>query len=1023
LGAVLAEGIAGCHAQAGAVYLRDHRTGSLELATSLATEEGAQPYLRLFPCPEVGRWVGSHYTRAFVTTDREGIPEVFVRSARLVGDGCQPEALMSIPLTGSDGPYGLLVLLGKTGMAFQDRHVRDTQMLAETSQLVIEQARLHAEISRSASELRTIHELARAVSASLDLEQTTTNILRSLRRVFPGHHIELFYLEERAGRLVLESRVMGERVARPPGVGCQDGHRWATAVMEAGRTLDTNEVQGHGVELPYVPTSGGRFDYFYGVPLTVGESTLGALCFYCSEPTSFGARGQEFIAAVSAEVALALGKAGIYRQTDRELRQKIDELFTLQELSREFSATLDLHQVLDMVLGKCIDLMDAELAALALRDLESRGTRRLWVRRAGGPTAFENLSDEVEEILRTVMESGEPLQEMVPRPTEEGEVGAGPARLCFPIRLASRTIGAIYLEGDPERLARPHASFVAFLAERAALALDNARLYGEISSRAKDLGLLLSVSETVSGTLNLGQLLQVLAEGLAGSLQAVYCRIFLLEEDGHATVLRSGATASVSPDLKLSPVSAFVVEDSPSFRQVLGSGEPLLVKLDSLEGATVPEDLRSVAGESIRSILLVPLVAKGRTQGVITIGERRRWDRAPITPGKIRLCQAMAAHAAMAIENARLFGTVEEDRERIRHVLEGIADGVFTTDRACRVLSFNPAAERLTGWTEEEARGRVCCEIAGLAAEEDRPRCADDCPMQAAMTKAVSSPLGPIALRPSDRVSKQAQFAGSVSPLRGGDGDVVGSVVIFRDVTREAELDRMKSDFISMISHELRSPLANIAAAAEMLQMQMRDGADGKRFGRYLDLMRVQSLRVGSLLEDVMNAVRLEGRALELHVETIPLIPMLKAAATEVQAITSQHVIALRKVSGAPLVLADRRKIEIVVVNLLRNAVNYSPQGGRVTLDARREGGEAIVVVEDEGVGIPADQLQRVFERFARVRNASGESVPGHGLGLYIAKGIVERHGGRIWAESQVGKGSRFSFTLPVATFLPEGDD
>jgi len=219
----------------------------------------------------------------------------------------------------------------------------------------------------------------------------------------------------------------------------------------------------------------------------------------------------------------------------------------------------------------------------------------------------------------------------------------------------------------------------------------------------------------------------------------------------------------------------------------------------------------------------------------------------------------------------------------------------------------------------------------------------------------------------------------------------------------------LKSDFVSMVSHEIRSPLASISAAAEVL----RRGLDKERANELLGLIRTQSLHLGSFVEDVLNVSRLDTGALEIEAEPLPIVPLLKKCMALVQPSTDRHTLHLEAAPEGPFVLADAGKIELVIGNLLRTAINYSPKGGRVTVTVAEGEGEVIVGVADEGIGIPADYQERIFERFTRVDDGDAKTIYGHGLGLYIARGIVERHGGRIWVESELGKGSRFFFSLP----------
>lgn len=542
-------------------------------------------------------------------------------------------------------------------------------------------------------------------------------------------------------------------------------------------------------------------------------------------------------------------------------------------------------------------------------------------------------------------------------------------------------------------------------------------LSGALTQRAGELQLLLNTSEIVSSSLDLDEVLRRLAEMLVASLQLTLCNVFLLEED-EVSMVRVGARDSARHPEATAANDRFPLGEAPGLRRVVETRTPLLARQDVPEIALSSEELMLLADDHTRTALLVPIVARERTLGVITVGEHRQWERSPIDPEKVSLCQAMASQAAVAIENAQLFRTVAREGHRLQRILEGMADGVFTTDADRRIVSFNPAAESLTGWEIEEVLGRFCCDVLSPQRNGKEDACPTDCALARAMERGELVKTGAMPCRVSGRRSGHLQLSASVAPLVGGTGETSGAVVVFRDVTREAELDRIKSDFVSMISHEIRSPATNISCAAQMLR-----SGNGPHAEELVELIQKESTRLGNLVEQVLNASSLERGTLDLRLEASPIVPLLRDAIDTVQATTRRHRMTLRADGELPLALMDRPKIEVVVMNLLRNAVNYSPDGGEVRTAVRHEGGEVVVTVEDEGMGIPVEQQDRIFDRFTRVDTSDAKTVYGHGLGLYIARGMVERHGGRIWVRSQPGGGACFSFTLPAVSVQTEDDD
>ncbi len=997
---ILREAMDSCQAGYGFLYLRDRSTGSFELAGSLGYLGGPEDeeIRSRLESPAMKQWVNS--ATAPTTTDRGDELPPDLADGRTPDGGMACCVFASVPLWSGDTHFGVIALVRPAPGACDRDSIEALQSIARTGQIALEQAWLHGELERNAAELSTLNELGRAAGASLDLKETVENVVASLQQTFPDFSIELLYRDDVLADAELRARGQGGQIEYLD-PGHQPEGLLATMVMAAHRPLATEDLRAIGMPLPDGAVQGEGFGCFFGLPLAVGSKTIGALCLYGPGPDPVSARERRLLRAAGVQVAVALSNAGLHGRTDQQLSRKLVEISILQGLAKEFNATLELDQLLRLVLRQSLLLTAADHGAIALGDQE---TGELHPRVASG--AAQEISPEAEGLLRQVTESATPLLE-----NGDGDKGSVPrSRLCVPIRRLSRTVGAIYLESSrPRAFSQADAQFLSLLAEHGAIAIENARLYAESTARTRDVEQLLNVSKILSSTVDLDEVLRILTATMVTSLQVAFCHISLLIEKGEVLVIKARAVASPQADSPARDGAQFPLDRVPRFREVVRSGRPLLVRQELPETAFRPEEQRLTADGDTKSALLVPLVLKERILGVIAVGEHRRWDRSPITPEKVDLCQAMASQAAVAIENAQLFKAMAEEQKRTEHILTDMADGVFTTNRQRRILSFNPAAERITGWKRGEVIGRFCCDVMRPSEGPD-PSCSECCPLLESMERRRVAKIGPVAWEVSGRRSHRLQAACSVSPLDDGDGNTVGAVSIFRDVTREAELDQLKSDFVSMVSHELRSPLAGIAASAELL----RHNPNGHRSDHLLEVIHTQAMQLGGFVEDVLSVSRLERGGLDLHPEPVALVPILKQLIATTQATTSRHRIQLKVKEEPPLVMADAGRVEIVVGNLLRNAVNYSPRGGPITVEARREGQEVVVGVEDRGIGVPEDQMERIFERFSRADNRDAKTVYGHGLGLYIARGIVERLGGRIWVESRIGQGSRFYFTLPV---------
>jgi two-component system phosphate regulon sensor histidine kinase PhoR len=350
--------------------------------------------------------------------------------------------------------------------------------------------------------------------------------------------------------------------------------------------------------------------------------------------------------------------------------------------------------------------------------------------------------------------------------------------------------------------------------------------------------------------------------------------------------------------------------------------------------------------------------------------------------------------------------SVKELTNKIELMLYNIDEGVFTADRELRILTFNPAAQKILGWREEEVIGRPCAEIF----KEDSASSHQEELLSEAMRKAhpvTSVKEGhPVINKAGQRIF----IASSVVPLLDLDGQVIGAMATFRDVSAEIELDHLKSGFIAMVSHELRSPLSHIIASTELIR---EANLSNDQQQDLLNIIHAQSNRLNRFVAQILDVSLLEAGAVKAEQEPVTLKPLIEQMIEAFETRANTHRFRLTVPEGPTIVLGDESKIQTVLNNLLENAVNYSPKGSRVSIEVSDRDKEIVISVIDEGIGIPATQLEMIFERFHRVNASDDQEQYGYGLGLYISKRLIEIQGGSIWAKSELERGSRFSFSLP----------
>lgn len=377
---------------------------------------------------------------------------------------------------------------------------------------------------------------------------------------------------------------------------------------------------------------------------------------------------------------------------------------------------------------------------------------------------------------------------------------------------------------------------------------------------------------------------------------------------------------------------------------------------------------------------------------------------------EVDVLAAFADQAAAAVDQVRLHKQVADAWARLDGLLRNIPDGVFTTDLDCRIASFNPTAEVLTGWREAEILGCKCEDVLG-GYDDAREGSCHTVILQRAISENRTISWS---YRDAFMTTKQSAYLpaiGATAPLHDSSGWVTGGVVSFHDASRDAEVDRLRSEFVGLISHELRSPLASLEASVTLLHERLRDPAAQ---ARSLIALQTQVGRLRGVVETLFAISEMEAGRPSPSAEPIAL----EAFVRQTIASLFPPELAKRCVVTAPqglIASGGPEKTALVIRNLVDNALQYSPEESLVTVAAfSLDGKEAVVSVTDAGSGMPPDQAERVFERLFRGRTVRSGGKSGYGLGLYLSKLLVSAQGGRIWVESEVGKGSTFYFTLPL---------
>ena len=502
-----------------------------------------------------------------------------------------------------------------------------------------------------------------------------------------------------------------------------------------------------------------------------------------------------------------------------------------------------------------------------------------------------------------------------------------------------------------------------------------------LQARMQDLNRLLVASQGVASSLTLAEALRPVLEAVVAN-GASSARIILLRE--------------MLPTPVETPVRFADGEEQDVYmhldQQVLALAEEqeriVMATLSRTRGLVLDPNLPYP-----ESLIALALRHENRYYGALWAAYNK--PRA-FSDADLRFISTLASQASLAVANIRLFLTVELSRRQLEAILNSTPDPVLVTDASNRLILANPAAGHVFGVTirrGERPDFEKTIQVQGL---RDL--------LQATSTERHSAEIG----MPDGKT-----FLAMASPMI-VEGKTVGRVCILRDITQLKEIDTLKSDFVSTVSHDLRSPLTLMRGYATMLEMAGDLNEQQKNYAR----MIVQGVdNMAKLVNNLLDLGRIEF-GVGLQVDSIPVLDILERVTGSLQMQAKQKGISLGVEIPKDLphtVEADQALLHQALYNLVENALKYTPQDGEVTIRLQTDPSGLTFAVQDSGIGIPEKDLQRLFEKFFRGTNREALSQRGTGLGLAIVRSIAERHGGKVWVESELGKGSTFYLQIPLA--------
>ncbi|MBN1978040.1 MAG: GAF domain-containing protein [Anaerolineae bacterium] len=1032
-------------AVAAAIYLYEGESDKLAFATALGKDDSRARSRD--PLPDTGP-----VAQAARTGNKVVLEDLASQAGAGVWQASGMQALLALPLKRATRVLGVLAIVFDAPRSFSDHELRIAELLAEQAAIAIERTRLFAGETRRSTQLALINQVARQATATLNLNEILDVAAVSIRRGFGYFNIALFLVDRAAEQVELCSIAGGHTIVMRRGYRQSIGEGIVGWVAKTGETLLVNDIAQEPRYRPISPTIkpvGSEL----AVPIVRGDEVIGVLDIRNLERGAFGQDDVEAMEALADQLAIAIDNARLYEETQR----RVAELTAIQETNLRVVSELDTPQVLHAVARNVIELGDADDVYIFLHNPAdgslSFGTA-LW---RSEPSAV-SVQKQPDRFTRAVLNSSRSLvinharehpyfalpekKSLVESQRASVEAIAG-----FPLLGTAGVVGVMvvtYLR--PHIFGTDELRTLGLLASQAAVAITNARLYGETRQRLEELTMLHAVALAAASTLSVEEIAESVIAVVEQGLGFEHQKLYLVEEK-HGMLELVGRNAEAQGGLSKLPVGQGLV----GWVAECGIG----LRIDD-----VSQDaryLQTIPG--IRSALVVPLAVGGRVIGVL---QALSSYSGAFSADDERLFTTVARQLAVAIENARLYQETErrlaevsmlyqlarqvntslDVQERLNSIVESLKQAMGC--RACSIALLDPindvleirAAAGIKGKWQSDFKLGLGEGVAGRVALEGAPMYVSDTlemesfiffdpSVRSLLTVPLSVQgriIGTLSVdsETPDAFSTEDERLLAIAAAQAAIA--IENARLYTSLEQRArnlaeayaelqEVDRLRDEMVQNVSHELRTPLTFVKGYVELL-LAGDAGPLTDLQKEYLDVVIGKTDTVTHLVSDIMFLQQAD----QLPKKTSVSLAKLARRALQGCAATAEQagLTLVEDIPGdLPPVAGDAGRLQQVFDNLLGNAIKFSPDGGRITVAVRDVGELLQVSVSDEGVGIPEDQHERIFERFYQVDGSARRHFAGVGLGLTIAKRIVEAHGGRIWVESVPDKGSTFYFTIP----------
>lgn len=983
--------------------------------------------------------------------------------------GTPAKAWLGVPMLAGSEVLGILnVSSFQPGYRYTLEQVQIMSAIADQAASAIERMRLYQEMKARAAELVTLNEVSQTINSTLDLNTVLRLLMNNVVGILDVEAGSLLLVDEETNDLVFRV-VLGEHgAATLPNRRLPMGKGIVGNVAQSGQAEIINDVQSDPRWNPEVDKDTGMVTRaILCVPMISRERVIGVIeAVNHRDGTPFRDSEAALLVAFAAQGAVAIENARLYTMTDQALARRVEELSTMQRIDRELNVALDFDHVMDMTVDWALRVTGASIGVIGLVTPDRRGIMLLASR--GYPPDSEPHRSTPWPVNRgiagRVIRTGEAIliADVTQDPDYFPALAETRSELAVPIRREETVIGLVNVESpQPGAFDEEHLAFLRRLADHAAIAIENARLYRESQRWAEEMALLYDISLTISSHLALNDVLEAVYTRIREVWHPPVFYIALYDQADDALDF----TIYVDREKRMPRFRHRLAEKAGLSAWIVRNRQPVLIPdIQAGDGANPVQGIP--IGDLTRSWLGVPLVAGDEMVGVMAVQ-----DYQPNAFGEDhkRFLSTIASEVAIAIDNARLYQETQQRLRELSVLFDTSAALSVTLDLsvvldviASQVVSILGADGcSISRWDREQNTLVTMLDYSLEGADWEPDAKGNAYPLaEYPASQQVLTTRQPLAIRASDPEADPAELrlmtaqgarfllmvpmvvrdeaVGLLEPVliqedREFTTTDIGLVQTIANQAAAAlenarlyegvrEADRAKSEFVDFVAHELKQPMTSIQGYAKMLSMGI-SGEMTPMQRQFVQVITSNVDRMGKLVNDLLEISRLEAGRTTLRLAPVQFQEVVDETVTNIRTEIEarQHTLEVNVPDDLPPVLGDRERLVQILTNLLSNAYKYTPNGGtiRITVDGRSEPdtppNQLLVTVSDTGIGMSPQELAHLEEKFFRSDHPLVREQPGTGLGVSITRRLVSLHGGELSVESEVGKGSTFRFTVPLA--------